>query len=75
MYLPPYRVAAAPASLIIEPILKRVVPINRTHTYTWGNRAQVENYRSYPLSWINHLEPLFDHLKNLVTKLKKGVFL
>ena len=32
-----------------EPILKRVVPVNRTHIYTWGNRTQVEKYRSYPL--------------------------
>ena len=23
--------------------------MNRTHTYTWRNRAQVEKYRSYPL--------------------------
>ena len=41
--------AAASASLNTEPILKRVVPMNHTNTYTWGNRAQVEKYRSYPL--------------------------
>ena len=36
-------------SLDTEPILKRVVPVNRTHTCTWGNRTQVEKYRSSPL--------------------------
>merc|ERR1711980_86633 len=45
------RLPAASASLNTEPILKRVVPMNRTHTYTWGNRAQVEKYRSYPLTY------------------------
>merc|ERR1712035_267987 len=44
------RLPAAPACLNTEPILKRVVPMNRTHTYIWGNRAQVEKYRSYPLN-------------------------
>merc|ERR1712035_200857 len=44
------RLPAASASLNTEPILKRVVPMNHTHTYTWGNRAQVEKYRSYPLT-------------------------
>ena len=33
MYLPPYRFVAAPASLNTEPILKRVVPMNHTHTH------------------------------------------
>ena len=44
------RLPAASASLNTEPILKRVVPINHTHTYTWGNRAQVEKDLSYPLT-------------------------
>ena len=42
---------------------KQVIPMNHTHTYTWGNRAQVEKYRSYPLKGKKK--------KSVVTRQKK----
>ena len=41
------RLPAASASLNTEPVLKPVVPMNRTHTYTWGNRVIKDNKLSF----------------------------